>query len=283
MSTSAVLAIGLLALGGLAILVVVTRRRGDLPLLSRETVRSDRGASPYLQGSSALRGAQFEQQATPRKRTSKAVAIMPPVSIRLIGQADPDTIGVTRRQFFNRSVLAMTGLGFSGFGAATLAFLWPTASGGFGSKVGVGKPGDIVDTITASREPLYVPEGRFYISPFPSNAVSKAETSYSPSVLPAITAGIIALYQKCPHLGCRVPFCATSQWFECGCHGSQYNRVGEKKGGPAPRGMDQFPVEITSGFAIVDTGIIIQGQPIGTNTTGQEAEGPHCVSSAGAH
>ena len=44
--------------------------------------------------------------------------------------------------------------------------------------------------------------------------------------------GIVALYQKCPHLGCRVPSCATSQWFECGCHGSQYNRVGEKKGGP---------------------------------------------------
>ena len=53
--------------------------------------------------------------------------------------------------------------------------------------------------------------------------------------------GIVALYQKCPHLGCRVPECVTSQWFECPCHGSQYNQVGEKKGGPAPRGMDRFP------------------------------------------
>ena len=44
--------------------------------------------------------------------------------------------------------------------------------------------------------------------------------------------GLIASYQKCPHLGCRVPQCTSSQWFECGCHGSQYNRVGEKKGGP---------------------------------------------------
>ena len=47
--------------------------------------------------------------------------------------------------------------------------------------------------------------------------------------------------QKCPHLGCRVPECATSQWFECQCHGSQYNRAGEKKAGPAPRGMDRHP------------------------------------------
>jgi cytochrome b6-f complex iron-sulfur subunit len=32
----------------------------------------------------------------------------------------------------------------------------------------------------------------------------------------------------------------------------------------------------------VDTGTIIQGPPIGVNTTGQEAEGPHCIG-GGAH
>ena len=31
------------------------------------------------------------------------------------------------------------------------------------------------------------------------------------------------------------------------------------------------------GCLTVNTGLIIQGPPIGTNTTGQEAEGPHCV------
>ena len=91
-------------------------------------------------------------------------------------------------------------------------------------------------------------------------------------------AGIDALYQKCPHLGCRVPNCDTSQWFECPCHGCQYNRVGEKKGGPAPRGMDRF--------AVTDQRRqrhrrhrrrSSSGPAIGTNTTGQEAEGPHCV------
>ena len=67
-------------------------------------------------------------------------------------------------------------------------------------------------------------------------------------------------YQKCPHLGCRVPQCVSSQWFECGCHGSQYNRVGEKKGGPAPRGMDHFPLEFSAaGEVTVDTGTIVQG------------------------
>jgi cytochrome b6-f complex iron-sulfur subunit len=93
-------------------------------------------------------------------------------------------------------------------------------------------------------------------------------------------AGVVALYQVCVHLGCRVPQCDTSQWFECGCHGSYYNQVGEKKAGPAPRGLDRFAMSVTGGVLTVDTGTIIQGPPIGTNTTGQEAEGPHCVSGA---
>jgi len=89
--------------------------------------------------------------------------------------------------------------------------------------------------------------------------------------------GYVALWQKCPHLGCKVPECGSSQWFECPCHGSQYNRVGEKKAGPAPRGLDQFPIEITEdGDVIIDTATVVQGAVIGTNTTNQGLEGPHC-------
>jgi cytochrome b6-f complex iron-sulfur subunit len=75
-----------------------------------------------------------------------------------------------------------------------------------------------------------------------------------------------------------VPFCDTSQWFECPCHGSKYNRVGEKKAGPAPRGLDHWPMLIQGDSVTIDTaGTPIIGPPIGTNTTGQEAEGPLCV------
>jgi len=81
-----------------------------------------------------------------------------------------------------------------------------------------------------------------------------------------------------------VPQCVTSQWFECPCHGSQYNRVGEKKAGPAPRGMDHFPLTVAgNGDVIVNTGVVVSGAPIGTNTTGQEAEGPHCITGGGGH
>jgi cytochrome b6-f complex iron-sulfur subunit len=89
--------------------------------------------------------------------------------------------------------------------------------------------------------------------------------------------GIIALYQKCVHLGCKVPWCPTSQWFECPCHGSKYNRVGEKQGGPAPRGLDHFVLSISGSSVSIDTGVVVLGVPVGTDTTGQGAEGPPCV------
>ncbi len=71
--------------------------------------------------------------------------------------------------------------------------------------------------------------------------LAKAKKVYKPAIYKDMSElGIVALYQRCVHLGCRVPFCQTSQWFECPCHGSKYNRVGEKKAGPAPRGLDRF-------------------------------------------
>jgi cytochrome b6-f complex iron-sulfur subunit len=74
-----------------------------------------------------------------------------------------------------------------------------------------------------------------------------------------------------------VPWCHSSQWFECPCHGSKYNAVGEKKDGPAPRGLDRFAVAVEGGNVTIDTSTVFQGPPIGTNTTKQPQEGPSCI------
>ena len=48
--------------------------------------------------------------------------------------------------------------------------------------------------------------------------------------------------------------------------------------------MDRFPMLVSaSNELLVDTGTIIQGPAIGTNTTGQEAEGPNCSGSSEGH
>jgi cytochrome b6-f complex iron-sulfur subunit len=267
----------LVALAALVLFTTMSRR--DSGRLSEESRRKDRGASPFLpEGADQPSGRAYERQAVAAATPGTDVVPAQDSTPEVYVPADPETIGVTRRQFFNRSIIAVFGFGLSGFGAAVLAFLWPSLGGGFGSKITVGKVDDIMASIKDAKEPFYVSEGRLYISPFPKDAVPKAKKAYSAAVLPGMESGVVALYQKCVHLGCRVPFCATSQWFECGCHGSQYNRVGEKKGGPAPRGLDRFPVEVKGGSVTVDTGIVIQGPPIGVDTTGQGQEGPHCVS-----
>lgn len=277
--------LGLVVLAVLVIFASMRRRDLDTAVgqLSRETRKKDRGEPDALDelAEEPKTGKEIERAAAIERRppelatvgASDLTAYVPP---------DPETIGVTRRQFFNRSIILFFGLALSGFGAAVLAFLWPVPKGGFGSKIRVGKVSDLQSQITAAKGFLYNAEGRMWMTNYPSSAIDKAKKVYSQPVLNSMEAGIVVVYQKCPHLGCRVPSCATSQWFECPCHGSQYNQAGEKKGGPAPRGMDRFVTEVTDGVLNVDTGTVIQGPPIGTNTTGQEAEGPHCVG-GGSH
>jgi cytochrome b6-f complex iron-sulfur subunit len=251
--------------------------------LSRETRKRDRGsrkATPLLEGST---GKEVERAAQLARKGGELVPVSEPAPPAPFVAPDPEEIGVYRRQFLNRSIIGGFILGLSGFGAAVLAFLWPQTRGGFGSKIAVGKLADIQKAITNGNGFAYYPEGRMWITAYPSSALDKANATYSPAELAGMKEGVVALYQKCVHLGCRVPACLTSQWFECGCHGSQYNQAGEKKGGPAPRGLDRFAMSVSGGSLTVDTGAIIQGPPIGTNTTGQEAEGPHCVSGAGGH
>jgi cytochrome b6-f complex iron-sulfur subunit len=268
------------------VLLFASARRRDTGsaqgVLSSETARRDRGPVELSEADRPATGREVERAAVVARRQAEApvkvaeppVAWVPP---------DDETIGVTRRQFFNRSIVVSFALGLSTFGAGMLAFLWPSGTGGFGSKINVGKLNDIQAAIDDGEGFAYYPEGRMWVTNYPSAALDKAAAVYSPPELAGMEAGFIALYQKCPHLGCRVPQCLSSQWFECGCHGSQYNRVGEKKGGPAPRGMDRFVMTVDGDSLTVDTGTVIEGPPIGTNTTGQEAEGPHCVSGGGGH
>lgn len=88
---------------------------------------------------------------------------------------------------------------------------------------------------------------------------------------PAKEGSILALYHKCPHLGCTVPYRADfsredprngqtyAGWFLCPCHGSTYSDAGVRVFGPAPRSMDMFPLTIVNGKMTVDTSKVITG------------------------
>ena len=280
-TTIITLAVAVLAVLGLAVVLTASRRSdvGGIGSLSRETRKRDRSVAKKAKSSSQ----EVESQAFASRGSS--LAVMPPPEIEKWVAPDTEALGETRRAFLNRATVTLMSASLGGFAAALIAFLWKGAEGGFGSKISVGKIDDIIGQIRSARGFLYLPEARSWVTEYPKEAISKAEVAYGGqgAVFSGMNAGIVALYQKCPHLGCRVPECSTSQWFECPCHGSQYNRVGEKKGGPAPRGMDRFGVSVNNGVLVIDTGTVFGGPPIGTNTTGQEAEGPHCVGEPGKH
>lgn len=285
MSTAAIIAIAIgvvVVLGAISFFTLA--RRSDVRgagALSGETVQRDKaarkGAQPVVTQTTA---ADVEAAGVAARSASTAVAVRSEPEIVQWTPPDPEVIGVTRRQFFNRATVSLMSVSLAGFAAAAfVAFLWPSGTGGFGGQITVGKIGNIKDGIKQGGGFFYAAEARSWITEYPAEALPLAETIYPESLLVTMRQGLVILSQKCPHLGCRVPECATSQWFECQCHGSQYNRAGEKKAGPAPRGMDRHPATVASnGDVTIDTGTTIPGPAIGTNTTGQEAEGPHCTS-----
>jgi cytochrome b6-f complex iron-sulfur subunit len=191
--------------------------------------------------------------------------------------AVPPPPGPTRRTFLRRSLLASLGVFAAEFGGGTLAFLWPNLSGGFGSVFTVGKLDAIKQAIASTGEPFYLGDGRFYIVPYRGSG-SDPSTGANYVDEGVLKQGVMPLYQRCVHLGCRVPFCKQSGWFECPCHGSKYNLAGEYELGPAPRGLDRFKITVDhSGNVIVDTSSVILGPPRGTNTIHEPAQGPFCV------
>lgn len=138
---------------------------------------------------------------------------------------------LSRRVFLNIAwVFSLVGL-FGQAGSALLNFFKPRLeAGAFGTKVIAGTVNEFQPGTVS-----HVQKGRFYIS--------RLEDS-----------GMLALWQKCTHLGCTVPWREDEGRFHCPCHSSIYTPAGEVVSGPAPRPLDLFPIEIVNGNVVVDTG-----------------------------
>ena len=219
-------AIILVVLAALVLLGASRRRDHRAVGLSREARIRDKTNPSLVSEDTGLTGREFELAAL-ETQNDEEVEIVETVPPEPFVTPDPMTVGVSRRQFFNRGIVGMMGLSIAGFGGASLAFLWPQGVSGFGSKIKVGNIPEILAEIKANNGFLYKPEGRMWLTAYPNGAVEKARSTYSSSEISGMAAGVdqgfeagvVALYQKCPHLGCRVPNCVSSQWFECPCHG----------------------------------------------------------------
>lgn len=179
--------------------------------------------------------------------------------------------GPSRREFLRTWWLISWGGIAAAFGGASIAFLWPNLRGGFGALIDVGTVDEITRGIADGGGQMPYPAGRMYLVPYDST--QDAQGQYA-----EVTGGapFMALYQKCVHLGCRVPWCATSQWFECPCHGSRYNQWGEYQFGPASRGLDRFALRLDGSQVVVDTSTVVTGPSRTISALDQPPAGPHC-------
>jgi cytochrome b6-f complex iron-sulfur subunit len=130
--------------------------------------------------------------------------------------------------------------------------LRPLAASGGGGRIRLGRA-----TRFVSGTATYLDEGRLY--------VVNVEDTY------------FALSQRCPHLGCRVPFCVSSGRFECPCHGSIFDLAGEYIKGPSPRGMDRYELALDGDELVVDTGILIRGPDRDVQGFLTPPRGPSCL------
>ncbi len=199
----------------------------------------------------------------------------PPTPIREVIELSPAEFGETRRQFLNRATGVSFGAFLAFFGITSLAFLWPKLQGGFGGKIDAGDVTEIKAAIfqpDGSIEPFYVAQAKTYVVPFDEDAIS--ETDFGG--IGVVAEGLSGLFQKCVHLGCRVPWCSSSQGFECPCHGSKYNAAGEYEAGPAPRNLDRFAIEVIDGRLIINTGVV-RDTPRAKVKTVQYPQGVNCL------
>jgi cytochrome b6-f complex iron-sulfur subunit len=161
---------------------------------------------------------------------------------------------VTRRGLLRITFWTGLGAGLAAIGGSIVDMLYPRGVTGFG---GVVSPGT-VDQYPAGTKTQYS-VGHFWL-------VHLAPEQGGD--------GFLALWWKCPHLGCTVPWRAdftfadptTNQdkkgWFRCPCHGSTYNDAGVRVFGPAPRSMDVMDLTIdASGKISVNTGKVSKGTP----------------------
>lgn len=179
-----------------------------------------------------------------------------------------DARTLSRRSFMRRMVGAGVGILSLEFVGGSIAFLWPRAAEGFGVEHELGTLDEINANFPtwAHGEPMeFRPARAFLVNVPAAKAMALGEDVSLPD--PAASE-ILALWRKCPHLGCMIPkACESRSRFQCYCHQSTYNILGEKlELGPAARGMDRFPVRIDEGIVIVDTTELISGPPKGVVT-----------------
>jgi cytochrome b6-f complex iron-sulfur subunit len=147
------------------------------------------------------------------------------------GEGRLEVRNVTRRDVLKVTWAGLGALATAEIGGLALAYTQPRlVEGEFGSLINVGAVDDFPPGSVT-----HVPNGRFYLSRLQDG-------------------GFLAIYQRCTHLGCSVPWVQEQEAFVCPCHNSQFTAEGEVLNPPASSPLNLFPITIDNGSVLVNTG-----------------------------
>ncbi len=144
-------------------------------------------------------------------------------------EPEKDERMISRRRFIGFAWIAAGVIVLGELVAGTLAFLWPRRKEGATEKIFVaGKISDfkVGEVVPFRRERAFIVK---------------------------LDGGFLAMSSVCTHLHCIVNWNNTLKTFECPCHGGKFNEEGVVTGGPPPRPLDLYKIEVVAGKLVVDT------------------------------
>lgn len=186
---------------------------------------------------------------------------------------------LSRRRFLRRSMLAVWGLSATSAVAGALYMLYPNIAGQFGADITVGSksafPAAVREKFVLDQAGIfYHQEAKSYIAHIAASSPTllsgqglEDQLDSEGFVKDSDGSLWVALYQRCVHLGCTVPFRNDCISFKCPCHGSHYNVDGEYLDGPAPRSLDRFKMSLQGSNVVVSTGTLNNPVPHPDPTT----------------
>lgn len=134
-----------------------------------------------------------------------------------------------RREFVANLVMGIAGfLGIGGLAARFLQYLYPVVP-----------PEEIVE-VPAGRRDLVPANGGLVLS-LPTGQIALVDAGGELRAFSAV----------CTHLGCIVRWESGMEHLYCACHGGMFGPDGQVVGGPPPRPLPRYPVEVREGQVFV--------------------------------
>lgn len=142
---------------------------------------------------------------------------------------------ITRRDFMKMGLGVLSSAAILEVGAGSLMYLRARSlDGSFGGTVVAGN-----------------------VDEFPENSVTEfKEANFF--LVRAKDSGFLAVYRRCPHLGCTVEWSKSKERFYCPCHASSFDMNGDFISQPVTKALDIFKVSFRDRQVLVDTSQLVR-------------------------